>query len=364
MKKYYLLTIAAGLACSMAVNAETLLPDSTIMSDAKGNNVTKFYYFYDSNQRKEKSESFGWDAAKSSWTPESNSTFTNDAAGNNIGQLYRLWDGTAFKDSQIYIYEYDDQNRMTRADLDDKDNNRHFVETYTYKGNEVYVSREDTTWKEDMKFTYSRSKVQRTLDDAGNIIKEVKQDFAGTDNGEEVWYVSQITENEYDSEGRFTKVTSNYYNKAGEVSTAMESTWTRDGKNYLQTQRVKNQSASDWMVYESKSEFTGENPEINAVFMKSATTGIWELSYKTYYYYPKGADTANELINPESTVKIFVADGSININTTESLSVQVYAINGGCYYHATVNGSAVVSGLPTGIYLVRAGNQSVKVFVK
>lgn len=366
MKKHYLLTIVAGLICSLAANAETLLPDSTIMSNAKGENVSKFYYFYDANQKKEKSESFTWDATKSVWTPESKSSFTNDVAGNTIGQLYQLWDGTTFKDSQIYTYEYDDQNRVTSVDLKDLDNNKHYVETLIYDGKEIYISREDTTWKEvgDTKYTYSRTKLQRTLDEAGYVIKEETQSFAGTDDNGEIWYVSLITENEYDSEGRTVKITSDYYNKSGDPLSSVESSWIFDGKNYVQTQRAKNKPDADWMVFESKSEFTGENPEINSNYRKNATTDTWELSNKTYYYYPTGTETANEAIAPESAVKIFTTDGTISINTTESVSVQVYAISGSCYYNATVDGSVTVSGLPTGIYVVRTNEETVKVSVR
>lgn len=364
MKNHYLLTIAAGLAFSLAANAETLLPDSTITSNAKGENVSKISYSYDADGNKVKSESFKWDAAKSDWTPESKTTFTYDDANNNLGQLYQLLDGTAFKDSQVYEYEYDDQNRMIRNDLRDLSANRHYVETLVYEGKEVHISREDTTWQDAGKYSFSLAKLQQTLNDAGNIVKATTQSYAGIEDGKEIWYLSQELTNEYDSDGNSTKTVLNSYDKAGEISFTNETSWLRDGKNYTQTQRYKSQSDSDWTVMEFKSEFTGENPEINSFFMKNATTGAWELSNKTYSYYPAGTETANETITPDLAVQILTADGAISIHTTESRAVQVYAISGSCYYSATVNGIATVSGLPAGIYLVRVGNQSQKVLVK
>lgn len=75
--------------------------------------------------------------------------------------------------------------------------------------------------------------------------------------------------------------------------------------------------------------------------------------------------TANEAIEaPEQDVKVVVMDGKIFVSTPENMRVEVYGILGKCCYNAIVNGDAMVSGLPAGVYVVRAGKQIVKVSIR
>lgn len=363
MKKHYLLTIAVGLACSWAANAETLLPDSIISYGGNGEKVSKHYYLYDANRKKIQSEVFDWDAAKSDWTLESKITFTYDAAGNNTGENLYSWDGSGFQETQICRFVYDDQNRLIHVDLNSTNSKRHFVETYAYKGKEIYISQEDTIWmpERDIIFSHSRTKYQHTLDDAGNVVKEVIQNYFDDDNK---WFTSRVIENEYDSEGRCTKIVAINYNPYGELSSTDETTRLYDGKSYTQIYRFDDGGESDSRVTEAKYEVSGENPEIHSIFLKDKTTGTWKFLHKIAQYYPSKSSTSNETIAPESKVKVFAIGGALQIQTAQSTHVQVYAINGRCYYNAIVNGTATVANLPAGIYVVRANDRVVKVNVR
>lgn len=363
MKKHYLLTIVAGLICNLVANAETLLPDSIISYGENGQKITKHYYLYDANRKKIQSEVFDWDVAKSDWALESKTTFAYDAAGNNTGEILYSWNGSGFQESQICTFVYDDQNRLMHVDLNDIDYKRHFVETYAYKGKEIYISQEDTTWMpgRDIIFSRSRTKYQRTLDNAGNVVEEVIQSYFEDDNE---WFTSRVAESEYDSEGRCAKVVASNYNPYGELSSTEETTRLYDGKSYTQIYRSDVRGESDSRVTETKYEVSGENPEIHSISLKDTTTGTWKFQHKISYYYPSKSSTSNETITPESKVKVFAMNGILHIQSAQSMNVQVFAINGSCRYNARVNGTATVSGLPAGIYVVRANDRVIKVNVR
>lgn len=358
MKKHYLLTIAASLACSLAANAETLLPDSTIVYSAKGAKSEKTVYSYTDKQSKEKEEHLAWNAEKSEWTPSWVMNYTYDEAGNNIGQLYQVWNGTKYNDSQSDTYIYDDQGRLTLRDLKAMDGNRHLVESYVFNGDEVTYMGRDTTWDANGDFTYYYLNEKRILNEAGLMLKVTSYSLD--------WKtIYQTSEKEYDAENR--QITDNVKNflEDGEVDFLINYTWEYDGKSYIQLQRSKKVSATDWDLVGYKYEVKEGNPEEITEYLKYGENGEWKVTSKSFNYYPESEATASEsIVTPASTLQIFASNGTLTVTTARKELVQVYDLTGRCRYQATVDGSATINNLPKGLYIVAAGKERCKVIVR
>lgn len=52
------------------------------------------------------------------------------------------------------------------------------------------------------------------------------------------------------------------------------------------------------------------------------------------------------------------------INLSGTAPVQVYSVNGTCHYNATASGNITIANLPAGIYIVKAGDETVKISVR
>ena len=119
--------------------------------------------------------------------------------------------------------------------------------------------------------------------------------------------------------------------------------------------------------YGYKTEMDGDNPQIETHYDCVGTPDDWELSYTQYSYYSELL-TANETLTPIAAMKVYPANGSLRIETTQAGTLSVYNISGGCVYNAPADGTAEVNNLSSGIYIVRlqtaAGVETVKVRVK
>ena len=119
--------------------------------------------------------------------------------------------------------------------------------------------------------------------------------------------------------------------------------------------------------YGYKTEMDGDNPQIETHYDCVGTPDDWELSYTQYSYYSELL-TANETLTPIAAMKVYPANGSLCIETTQAGTLSVYNISGGCVYNAPADGTAEVNNLSSGIYIVRlqtaAGVETVKVRVK
>ena len=62
--------------------------------------------------------------------------------------------------------------------------------------------------------------------------------------------------------------------------------------------------------------------------------------------------------------KAYAADGSLVVTTNGTAHVQVFAVTGVCLYNAPVNGMTAIRNLPAGIYIVKAGNEVLKISVR
>lgn len=350
----------------MAANAETLLADSVVTCLADGTKSLKNVYEYTEAGKESKQLSYAWDAAAGDWKLTRQELSTYDEAGNLTTWKVQAADGEAFKDSVIVTSEYDNQNRIVKSlneglltDID--------IETeYTYEGKNVTIMTTKTEPYKDGKLLYSYNKTEQVLNDDDLVIEERTYNYkGGGPENEDSWYLStKMTTSYLNAEGLIDKQRAEAYNSEGELYFENNASYERDGKNWVQTQQYKSAGNKDWTYIYGRNIFEGENPEVQT--RASSMTGEdddWTVGSIVYTYYPTGGATANESIAPITTIQVFAADGMIKIETAENQLVQIFGINGYCYYNATVNGYTAVN-LPAGIYVVRAGEQSIKVSVR
>lgn len=226
----------------------------------------------------------------------------------------------------------------------------------------LYIRR-DTVWKADGNYTVNYTNEKRILDEAGNTIKITSYARDWEAEGE-VYYVYATRVNKFDNENRYAKADLQYFSKTGEVTATNNVVWEYDGKSFTQIQRQKEISTAEWTVMGYKYEVKEGNPEECTDYYKNGENGEWKADYKYYNYYPAGEVTANDAITAEPMLQVMASEGTISITVNGSRAVQVYAISGGLRYSATVNGSATVSNLPAGIYVVRVGKQVTKICVR
>lgn len=358
MKKHYLLTIAAGLMCSMAASADfqtnvnpvqsfatraatgTVL-DSLIVVDANKVIQSKTINSYTKEGWREKAETFAWNKTNSEWVATFVSTYTYDEQGR---MLVCKSEGNGLKKEEIFEYKGNEGAYTVKSYTDEAP-----MGVVSYKGNTTYDDQGNCL-----------TLVQYVLADVngdGMINSDDKKE-----DGSEAWFKEHEESTEYDEFGKILNISQKYYENdelAYEITTS--NVW--DGESYEQTSTityVNGQSSTNIYKYE----VTGSGSIKTSSFYMKNKKGDWDLLQEQYLYYSEGGSTANETIVPAPAIRVSSADGAVRIETAESLPVQIFAISGQCYYNATVNGQAAVSGLPTGIYVVRAGKQAVKVSVR
>ena len=116
--------------------------------------------------------------------------------------------------------------------------------------------------------------------------------------------------------------------------------------------------------YQIKREISEGNPKIAVQYMKYEGETEWTKTWSGYYYYPDGGSTtANEAIQAEPNMRLYTADGTIHLQLAEPQWVEVYTICGQCRYRKVVSGSTSIP-VTKGIYIIRAGKETVKVQVR
>ena len=141
------------------------------------------------------------------------------------------------------------------------------------------------------------------------------------------------------------------------------------GLYYISTTsyRFLNTYVDEWSeTYVDRYEKKAGNPAIEYVSSRQSD-GTWsEPKVRQIIYYPQGSVVVNETIdeNSEPAFKAYAADGSLVVTTNEATHVQVFAVTGACVYNAPVNGMTAIRNLPAGIYIVKAGNEVLKISVR
>lgn len=281
---------------------------------------------------------------------------------------YKIPNTSEWSYYSIQSYEYDDHGRRLMRKIEAVDG-YWMDEKYSYEGNMGYYKSTDG-YGETIN-TYAEGSGE--LDSFGNWLTNTSYydsngdgvvDENDTDN-------KRVTTFEFDDSGRVLhSKTIQYFGPDNSVSYISESVYAWDGNNYEWTvtisQPATKTKATDLVttVYRYKCVVTEGNPEITTNYIWSDETNDWLVTSQSSTYYPEDTSTSTESIKKEPGVKIFSTTSGLRIETPEGMLVQVYDILGACRYNAAVNGSVTVMGLPSGIYVVRTGDQVVKVCVK
>ena len=350
-----------------------LLPDSILYPNDNGYN--KDIYTYTDEGWLSSQRSIRWDYSLQAYT-ENIIEYDYDAYGNVILQNSSYASGE--ESSVTYQNTYDDQGRLLRItgvkrNLHDG-TYVHSLYEYEYDGNNyVYNSSDSTFSAEGVLFDISYGKREYYFDDAGNTTKQVSYSFNELDaEGKPIWYPWYVFEYAYDSKGLPIGNSSINYNIDGErtFESICEIVYLDDsGLNYVSTYTSRN-----WDYYQNalgepvsyRFEMKSGNPTIEYMAYCNAD-GTWQDSeVRQIIYYPQGSEVANETIgeNAELAFKAYAADGSLVVTTNEAKHVQVFAVTGACVYNAPVNGMTAIRNLPAGIYIVKAGNEVLKISVR
>lgn len=351
-----------------------LLPDSILYPNDNGYN--KDIYTYTDEGWLSSQRSIRWDYSLQAYT-ENIIEYDYDAYGNVILQNSSYASGEEI--SVIYQNTYDSQGRLlnvTGVKSNRPDNSfSHSYYEYEYDGNNYVCNGCDSLFSADGAFlSVSYSKNEYHYDDAGNITKTIWYSMADldADGVKDIWYQWYVFEHTYDSKGLPIGNSSINYNIDGErtFESICEIVYLDDsGLNYVSTY-----TSRYWDYYQNalgepvsyRFEMKSGNPTIEYVAYCNAD-GTWQdPEVRQIIYYPQGSEVANETIgeNSEPAFKAYAADGSLVVTTNEAKHVQVFAVTGACVYNAPVNGMTAIRNMPAGIYIVKAGNEVLKISVR
>lgn len=413
MKKHYFLTLMACALCSMSVEAQVqfspqtmgsgnvldpalvarqgkflpqktsgllrsaenqLLPDSILYPNEVGG-YNKDIYTYTDEGWVSLRRTIQWNYSLNDYT-ESQNEYEYDTHGNIIRQDLNYMDGTG--SHTINKNTYDEQGRLLSVSGVTENLDGSFIRSYDkyeYDGNDYVCNGCDSTFSVDGAFlSVSYSKDEYHYDDAGNNTKIIWYSMADldADGVQDTWYPWYVFENDYDALGLCFYSSTSCYDFDGKLTNEAktETVYSDDsGLYYISTTsyRFLNTYVDEWSeTYVDRYEKKAGNPAIEYV-SSLQSDGTWsEPKVRQIIYYPQGSEVANETIgeNSEPAFKAYAADGSLVVTTNEATHVQVFAVTGACVYNAPVNGMTAIRNLPAGIYIVKAGNEVLKISVR
>lgn len=140
----------------------------------------------------------------------------------------------------------------------------------------------------------------------------------------------------------------------------------QDGENETVYTAVYNLEKGAWESgYSYKNEVVDAgNPKIiNSYGNLSSDLKTWELQQVSYSYY-SAAPSANAVVDESAAVSVYTRPGCIHVDGLQQPSpLSVHGIDGRLFHQSKTSGSTVISGLPSGIYIVTFGTQQMKVRV-
>ena len=377
MKKSYLLLLVAGCLSSFSVNAQNKLSDPMSQRDARhpktkktivlpvrqvmtrataqalpdsvvwveptdGKKYWKEVYTYTKEGRLAKTEGMEWNSDMSKWEFYEDYTYTYTDQG--------LMSSYKTTNADGYVYERNIKYEGKKGFFTAKGSSPN-LPTVEYKGEMTY--NDQGLWLSET--------IYLTPDINGDgVINAGDYNTDGTP-----WYKGWEYAYEYDASGNCTKSTEIEFTADESIYSKEVTTTVWNGLSYSETVVTEYPGDKETYTEEYKYEVKDGNPREGLWYEKDEDTGEWILDDKDYTYFPKGGSTANEALEtPAQEAEIAVAGGTIYVSTSASVPVQVYNILGVCHYNAVVNGSASVSGLSAGVYVVRAGKQVTKVSVR
>ena len=346
------------------------LPDSVYSSNSI-DEYNKTYYKYTEEGWVSEELWYQWDSMTNSYILYGNQ-YEYDEYGYVIRRDSRTYNG--METTTTYKNTYDEQGRLSSAYSITEETNTHSITEYEYDGNNYTITNCDSTFNADGTLAnLSRYKTGNHYDDAGNHTAWITYGIAGSDNdGNPIWYEANVYEFEYDTQNRQIASTSTSYDAVGNRTYEYESetTYLDDGdSNYIHVShyRYLNPFTNEWgEMFEDryKYENKGENPVITYRSLPDENGEWLEPQILTITFYP-GPLTANETIKADMpALKAYAANGTLFINLNGTAPVQVYSVNGTCHYNATASGNIAIANLPAGIYIVKAGDETVKISVR
>lgn len=346
------------------------LPDSVYSSNSI-DEYNKTYYKYTEEGWVSEELWYQWDSMTNSYILYGNQ-YEYDEYGYVIRRDSRTYNG--METTTTYKNTYDEQGRLSSAYSITEETNTHSITEYEYDGNNYTITNCDSTFNADGTLAnLSRYKSGNHYDDAGNYTAWITYGIAGSDNdGNPIWYEANVYEYEYDTQNRQIASTSTSYDAVGNKTYEYESetTYLDDGdSNYIHVShyRYLNPFTNEWSeMFEDryKYENKGENPVITYRSLPDENGEWLEPQILTITFYP-GPLTANETIKADTpALKAYAADGTLFINLSGTAPVQVYSVTGVCHYNTTASGNIAIANLPAGIYIVKAGDETVKISVR
>lgn len=351
-----------------------LLPDSILYSNEFGG-YNKDIYTYTDEGWVSLRRTIQWNYSLNDYT-ESQNEYEYDTHGNIIRQDLNYMDGTG--SHTINKNTYDEQGRLLSVSGVTENLDGSFIRSYDkyeYDGNDYVCNGCDSTFSVDGAFlSVSYSKDEYHYDDAGNNTKIIWYSMADldADGVQDTWYPWYVFGNDYDALGLCFYSSTSCYDFDGKLTNEAktETVYSDDsGLYYISTTsyRFLNTYVDEWSeTYVDRYEKKAGNPAIEYV-SSLQSDGTWsEPKVRQIIYYPQGSEVANETIgeNSEPAFKAYAADGSLVVTTNGTAHVQVFAVTGVCLYNAPVNGMTAIRNLPAGIYIVKAGNEVLKISVR
>lgn len=351
-----------------------LLPDSILYPNEFGG-YNKDIYTYTDEGWVSLRRTIQWNYSLNDYT-ESQNEYEYDTHGNIIRQDLNYMDGTG--SHTINKNTYDEQGRLLSVSGVTENLDGSFIRSYDkyeYDGNDYVCNGCDSTFSVDGAFlSVSYSKDEYHYDDAGNNTKIIWYSMADldADGVQDTWYPWYVFGNDYDALGLCFYSSTSCYDFDGKLTNEAktETVYSDDsGLYYISTTsyRFLNTYVDEWSeTYVDRYEKKAGNPAIEYV-SSLQSDGTWsEPKVRQIIYYPQGSEVANETIgeNSEPAFKAYAADGSLVVTTNGTAHVQVFAVTGVCLYNAPVNGMTAIRNLPAGIYIVKAGNEVLKISVR
>lgn len=213
----------------------------------------------------------------------------------------------------------------------------------------AYKYRNESVKTDDKNYYYRNSEWDKETN-AWKVIFSFKQDYEKTDGG-----YTQI-QYEWDATKKDWGITYGY--------TIFDQ---QDGDNethYTASYNVANASWEMTSSYKKEVTDAGNPKVINSYGNLLPDFKTWELEDVSYYYY-SASPSANAVVDGAIAIRVYTGPGCIYVDgLLQPSTLSVHGINGRLFHQSKVSGSTVVSGLPSGIYVVTLGTQQMKVKVK
>lgn len=346
----------------------------SIIRTVNGENYLKFVYEYTPEGKVSVVTAFNWDATAAKWENQKfySETYTYDENGKRTRTVHEELNGDEIT-IETTLNVYDQQGRLSYTDFlqtVQEEKIKHNVESFFYGEDNIchYFSDDSTFNNAENKINIVHGMEDRYLDDAGNIVKCIYFTFDEWQGEQTLWYIYAEEKYTYDELNR--QLTADYTQTLNDgtiyATRNIIYNYADDTKsNYTAEQWTKYPQEGTEEYIAAKYERNEESDPITEIAsQKMSEDAEWGIVYTDFLYY-NGGSVANETIKADTpALKAYAADGTLFITLSENAPVQVYSVTGVCHYNATASGNITIANLPAGIYIVKAGDETVKISVR